>query len=212
MQQSEFPIHSEDKIGNSNILVADDHFIIREGLSLLIKKLNYPYHVIHAEDFIQAMEVLKSYPISLVVLDVSIPGGGDTKMISAIKEVNFFAKILMYSGHDNRELAFDFIKAGANGYLTKTGSLKDLINALQVVADGGMYISEELLNNGLDQTLKILSAKEMQIAALFANGKGNIEICNELNLKSSTVSTYKTRIFTKLGIESLPELIKIFSY
>ncbi len=212
MKQSVFPINSEDKLASTNLLVADDHFIIREGLSLLIKKLNYPYHVIHAENFRQAIEVLQSYPISLVVLDVSIPGGGDTKMISIIKEVNLFAKILMYSGHDNRELAFSFIKAGANGYLTKTGSLQDLINALQVVEDGGMYISEDLLNNELDQTLKILSAKEMQIAALFANGKGNIEICNELNLKSSTVSTYKTRIFTKLGIESLHELTKIFSY
>jgi len=211
MKMDLFPELGEITAPNlNNLLIADDHFITRHGLVLLLKKLSFRCNTLQAETFEDAIQILKQVPIEVIILDVSLPGGGDASMISAIKNINIHTKILMYSGHEDRTLAFQFINAGANGYLTKKGSINDLIEALNVVISGGMYISDQLLSPKLDKQIMHLSPQELQIAALIAKGSGNIEICAELNLKSSTVSTYKQRIFQKLNINNVKDLIHLF--
>lgn len=111
------------------------------------------------------------------------------------------------------------MKAGADGYLSKLASPEDIQFALKTWVSKGSFISAKLqegifhsvINGNSGNPLDVLSKREKEVALLLVNGNGNLEISNELELQPTTVSTYKNRIFEKLGITNLPSLIAIFN-
>jgi DNA-binding NarL/FixJ family response regulator len=115
--------------------------------------------------------------------------------------------------------ALRYIKAGAGGYLSKLSAPDEIQHALEIMMRDGKYTSSAINNKIIDSfmlkkshnPLEELSQREMEIALLLVQGYGNLEISNELNLKATTVSTYKTRVFEKLGITNLPALIEKFN-
>ena len=125
----------------------------------------------------------------------------------------------MFSGLDEQVYALPYLEHGVDGYLHKLSSEDEIVQAVNSVLKGKRYLSESVkgkivnmalgrtVNNPLDQ----LSSRELEVSRYLVQGMGNQEICNRLNLQKSTVSTYKNRIFEKLNINNVVELISILN-
>lgn len=200
------------------ILIADDHSVVRQGMSLILKEAFDGIEVVHTDSFESAIVILKNNQINLLLLDINLPGGNSIDMINDVKQVQNTTKILMFSAFDEDQYALKYMKAGAKGYVNKLSSEDKIIEAVKTVLEGGDYISPKLKakisENGINKVsnnpLSILSNREMEIAGLLTKGEGNLEIANKLNIGMSTVSTYKSRIFEKLGINNVVSLVEKF--
>jgi len=199
------------------ILIADDHSVVRQGMSLILKEAFDGIEVVHTDSFESAIVILKNNQINLLLLDINLPGGNSIDMINDVKKAQNTTKILMFSAFDEDHYALKYIQAGAKGYVNKLSSEDIIIEAVKIVLEGGDYISPKLKakisENGIkrsDNPLSVLSNREMEIAGLLTKGEGNLEIANKLNIGMSTVSTYKSRIFEKLGINNVVSLVEKF--
>jgi DNA-binding NarL/FixJ family response regulator len=162
------------------------------------------------------LDKVKQFSYDLIILDINIPGGKNIEMIPEIRAIVPEVKILMFSAHEEEFYALRYVSAGADGFLNKLSSEEKLIEAVRSIREFGKYLTENLidqLNNNLlnDEPLNPfdkLSKREIEIANLLVRGDGNLEISNNLGIQMSTVSTYKNRIFEKLKINNLVELIE----
>ncbi|WP_163407239.1 response regulator [Flavobacterium ajazii] len=199
------------------ILIVDDHLVVRNGVAMVLEKQFEDVSISNAENFFEAIVLLKNISFDLVILDINIPGGRSTEMITSIREIQPEIKILVFSAHEEEQYALKYISSGANGYLNKLCSEEKMMFAISSILESGTYASPELVNKLLEiQTgrkavnpLGVLSKRELQIVELLINGNGNLEISNQLNLHMSTVSTYKARVFEKLKISNIVELINL---
>lgn len=203
------------------ILLADDHAVVRHGISLIIKDFLPGAEIIHAHDFPFLLEQLKVHEGELVICDVNMPGCDSFHIISMIRNIRPDIKILIFSAYPEDLYATRYIQEGANGYLHKDADTETIKNAITTVLRKGRFISDHLLekylqNNGHTKKesnpLKSLSNREMEVAVLLTQGLGLLEMSNALNLHISTVSTYKIRVFEKLNISNIPELLVVFKH
>lgn len=199
-----------------NILLADDHSVVRHGISLLLKEAFQGVNIMHANSFEEVIEKIDQQQ-DLIFLDINLPGGNSTKMIKKIRQKNPNLSIMIFSAYNEAQYALRYIHAGANGFLNKDSSDEEIINAVRSVLETGKYISnvvkEKILENALLNTpvnpLEMLSNREIEVAELLVDGVGNLEISNKLSIQMSTVSTFKNRIFEKLGIDNVVRLVEI---
>ncbi|WMW78277.1 response regulator transcription factor [Flavobacterium sp. 20NA77.7] len=202
-----------------SFLVADDHSIIRNGLCLLINDTFSKAKVTQTESFDDILRVVKDVKLDLLILDINFPEGNSLSLIPTLKKLQPSMKILIFTSYDEEVYALRFYSAGVDGYLSKLSSPDQIEHALLTILKEGRYASDtiknKILNNYLfnksANPLDALSDREMEIAKLMVQGLGNLEISNVLNLKSTTVSTYKSRIFEKLSIDNLSALINVFN-
>ncbi len=204
-----------------NILIADDHSVVRQGVALILREALNNIDVFHIESFEGVLKLLRKQSYSLLLLDINLPGGNNAGMVSQAKAIQPNLKILIFSAFDEEQYAVRYIHAGVDGYLNKLSSEEKIVEAVKTVLSGGKFFSdkvrdrvfESVVNKEPDNPLDILSNREMEIAELLAQGEGNLEIANRLDIKMSTVSTYKSRIFEKLGVRnvvSMVEKIKLY--
>ena len=200
-------------------LIADDHSMIRQGLVFIIEDLDIDYEIIQTSSISGILETIKNKPIDIAIIDVHFPDGNSLNILQEIRKLNSKIKILIFTGVDENAHALKFIKAGANGFLGKLSEEEDIQKAIQKIIDTGEYISpitqaailNSIQNPSLFNPLASLTEREMQIAKLYAKGLGNLEIANQLDIKQNTVSTQKKRIFEKLKIENIVELIELMN-
>lgn len=201
-----------------HILVADDHGIVRMGLLRMIEKLKPKAHLSEAYDYSVLYEIISEKQFDLLILDVNMPNGSFQEAVSFIKLKQPKLKILVFSSQDEQLYALRYLKLGADGYLNKNASMATLDTALNDMFSKGRYLSEAVKDtmimeslNGPKQSIGIekLSDRELQIANKLVEGIPLKELSNILNLHTSTISTYKNRLFEKLDIKSIPELVEI---
>lgn len=198
-------------------LLADDHSLIRQGIVFLLEEMDLEFAVFHASNLQQILESVKINPIEIAIIDAHFPDGNSLTIISEIKKINPDIKILIFSGIDENMHSLKFLNAGANGFLSKLSEEEDVKNAISVMINKGEYISpatQALLvnsfrNRNLINPLFSLTEREREIAGMYAEGLGNLEIANKLDIKQNTVSTLKKRIFDKLKIENIVELVEL---
>lgn len=198
-------------------LLADDHSIVRQGVEIVINDIVPNAEVYHTSSLQQIVELVASKGIEIAIIDAHFPDGNSLHILSQMRNANPDIKILIFSGLEENVHALKFINAGANGYLSKLGEEEDLRQAISDIINDGKYISavsQDLLaqfanNPGMVNPLNVLTNRELQIAILYAEGYGNLEIANDLDIKQNTVSTIKKNIFNKLKIENLVELIDL---
>lgn len=203
---------------NYSFLVADDHSVVRQGVSLIIKELFLNAVIYKAGNFKDTFEILKEVTIDVLILDVNFPDGNSINIISEIKAIQPDIKILIFSAYDENIYAMRYLNAGASGYLNKETSEDEMKNAINTLIASGKYITQNVKDRILDSyisnkptnPLDLLSNREIEVAQLLIKGHGNLEIIELLNIKKTTVSTYKNRIFEKLEIDNLADLIKFF--
>lgn len=208
----------EDHLKKTYFLVADDHKIITQSLSLIIKSIVPNAEVQQVNKLRDVLKTLALKPMSMLVLDISFPDGITLQIIPTIKSLYPDLKILIFSGHEEELFALRYINAGANGFISKLSSEEEIENAIISVFNKGKYLSskvKELIEESYftkknNNAIEKLSDRELEIANLMVEGLGNTQISDKLNLQKSTVSTYKTRIFEKLKINNISELIFLY--
>ena len=196
------------------LFIADDHPIVREGLKHVIAKCNDIRVVGEAADAESLLKGLSAAAADVLLLDVTMPGPGILEVIAQIKAAYPAVRILVLSVHPEELYARRVLKAGADGYLTKTQSSGALASAIRQVHSGGKYVSPSLA-----QTLVVdlgrancdahqnLSNREYQVFLEIGRGGAVAQIAEQLHLSPKTVRTYRSRILEKMELQSTAELI-----
>lgn len=199
-------------------LLADDHSLIRQGLVFVLEDIGREYEVFHTSNLQQTLEFITSHPIDIAIIDAHFPDGNSLSMIPEIRKLQPEIRILIFTGIDEEVHALKFINAGVNGFLSKLNEEDEIKQAIMKIITQGEYISSKtqallmssIHNPSLINPFSSLTERELQIAGMYAEGLGNLEIANKLDVKQNTVSTIKKRIFDKLKIDNLVELIKLY--
>lgn len=201
------------------ILIVDDHLVVRTGVSIILEEKIKNVVISTKDNYSETLDFLKKKKIDLIILDINIPGGRNTAMIEEIKNIQPDTKILIFSVYEEETHACPYIIAGANGYLNKLSDKKMLVNAIDTILKTGNYLTPNIVselvkastNKTSNDPLEKLSKREREISELLVKGDGNIEIANKLSIQLTTVSTHKNKIFNKLNIKNIVELIGLFN-
>ncbi|SEJ37856.1 two component transcriptional regulator, LuxR family [Dyadobacter sp. SG02] len=202
------------------ILLIEDHFLVRMSQKIVLNELYPQTTIVEADSFESGIAHVQGSPFDLILLDIDIPGGKGKLMIERIRQWRPEVVILMCSAADEQTHALEYITAGANGYLSKSAERNEMITAITTVMKKKRYVSLTVQERLLDtvstgisggKTRKTplgLSEREREVMNMLIKGKWVKEIALDLNLRSNTVSTFKARIFQKMGVTSVLELSK----
>jgi DNA-binding NarL/FixJ family response regulator len=198
-----------------NVLIADDHTLIRKGLKQILDDTDDMRVTGEAETGMQAIQMAHKSPYDMVLLDISLPDRNGIDVLKQLKLNNPDIPVLMLSMHAEDQYAVRSMKAGAAGYLNKQSAPSQLVNAIRTVASGKKYISGELaeqLANGLSQGYQELrhqnlSDREYQTLCLMASGKKLSEMAKIMSLSAKTVSVYRARLLEKMNLKTNAEAI-----
>ena len=198
------------------ILLVDDHLVVKAGVSIILNSEIDNLEIAYSKDYDETVQLIKTILYDLIILDINIPGGKRTEMIKEIKATLPTVKILMFSAHEEDSHAMRYIHAGADGYLNKLSGEQKIVEAVRSIINYGKYLTDEIIDKLSDDDrlqesanpFDKLSNREVEIVKLLIKGEGTLEISNNLGIQMSTVSTYKNRIFEKLKINNLVELIE----
>lgn len=196
------------------IFIADDHLLIREGLKKLLQYESDLKIVGESDNPQDTIKYVTENDVDILILDINLPGQSGLDILKQLKTFKPDLHVLMLSMYPEGQFAERTLKAGASGYLTKEAATEELINAIHKVAKGGKYISNQLAEKLIfkkDSEYMLpheaLSDREFQVLKLMASGKSQVDISAELNLSTSTINTYRSRILEKLGLKTNAELI-----
>ncbi len=203
-------------IRHINILLVDDHAIVREGYRALLARQPGLAVVAEAGDGAQAYQLFKQYQPDVVITDISLPGSSGLELIARIKQRSADARILVFSMHQNPGFAAQAIRAGALGYVTKSSPPEDLLRAIQEVyarrytlsADIAQALALEKLGSNRI-ALETLTVREFEILRLLVDGISNDDIANILNISPKTVCNCHYLIKRKLGVNTDIELTRL---
>jgi DNA-binding NarL/FixJ family response regulator len=200
-------------------VLADDHVIVRQGIKRMIEEKADLTVVGQASDGTELLSLLKILDADLVILDISMPGLRGIEATRKLKKIHPNVKVLVLTMYKDKELLHNAISSGANGYVLKEDSDKELYSAIEKVRQGKIYISprlsEELtidwtqIRRGIFKpALPPLTKREMEVLRLIAQGKSNKEIANLLFISIRTAQNHRANIMSKLGMKKTADLIK----
>ena len=197
------------------ILLADDHTVLCDGLRILIESQEDTSVVAVVTDGRQAVLQAQELLPDMVLMDVSMPGLNGIEAARQIHASCPHIHLLMLSMHADMEYVHRAMQAGAQGYILKESAGSEVLQAITAVLAGKTYfsakIAEKMLIN-LSHTrsgpLESLSEREREVLQLATEGRTSLEIATLLSLSPKTVETYRSRIMTKLDLDSLPALVK----
>jgi len=199
----------------NRILIADDHTIVRSGIKLIIRDLLPSTAIDEASNGDEVISCVKRNDYEMIVLDINMPDTDSITLVTNLFAYREHSRILIYSMNSEDLYAKRFIKLGVLGYLNKESKAEEIRRAITSVLNGEVYISRKVKKDlsedmqakkGADNPFEKLSDREIQTVKYLLHGYSLLEIKKILNIHSSTVGTYKTRIFEKLKIKTLREL------
>lgn len=199
-----------------NIILVDDHPIVRKGLRQIISEQGISRLIDEASDGSEALEKISKKKYDIVILDISMPGAGGLDVLKQIIVQYPKLPVLILSMHPEEEYAVRAMRAGAMGYLTKKSAPDELGTAITRITQGRRYITSSLAEQLADvlhgehegAPHESLTDREYQILLMIASGKRLKEIAGELMLSPKTVSTYRGRILEKMGIRSNADIVR----
>jgi two-component system, NarL family, invasion response regulator UvrY len=197
-----------------NVLLVDDHSIVREGLKNLIE-LELDLKVTgEAASGLEALNLVRKNSYDVMVLDISMPDKNGVDTMHDLKHIAPNLPVLILSGYAEAQYALNLIRSGCKGYLSKSADSTEIIKAIRTIANGKRYISAELAELMTDQLShpsekqlhESLSDREFQVFFKLAGGISPTDIGAELNISAKTVSTYRTRILEKMSLKTNADL------
>jgi len=201
------------------VFLTDDHEIVRSGLKLLLEEEHDIVVVGEAGSGEEMLEKLQSQDTDVVLLDMYMPGMGGLEATSRLIQLDRDLKIIVLTVQHADPYPTRFLNAGAMGYVTKCCGVSTIISAVRTVAGGRTYICEQVAQQiaiskstsrrNLKTPFDELSARELQIALMLCQGLTLQDISDNLYLSPKTVSTYRHRVYQKLGVESDVQLIHL---
>ncbi len=197
-----------------NILLADDHSIVRRGLREILLEEFPDANFQEAADGQELIRKMRVEKFDVIISDVSMPGKNGLEALKVIKAESPTIPVLVLSIHPEELYAIRVLKAGASGYLTKESAPEELVKAVRMVMAGRKYITPSLaekMASNLDNDFsklphELLSDRELDVLKLIAGGKTVSEIANDLSLSVNTISTYRARVLEKMNLKSNSEL------
>lgn len=198
------------------VLVVDDHAIIRDGLRKILDDTEDLIVAGEAANGNAALERVRERDWNLVVLDISMPGRNGLELIKLMKGERPKLRILIFSMHHEEQYAVRAIRAGASGYLSKEGDTELLLPAMRRVAAGGVFISAKLAEllatdmspHASDQPHTSLTNREFEVFTRIVRGSSLTSIADEFSLSIKTISTHKTHILAKMNMTSHTDLVR----
>jgi len=197
-----------------SVLIADDHGIVRSGLSMLIDRQSDMQVCSEAEDGIEAVEHALAQKPDVAVLDVSMPRLTGLHAARQIRAQSHDVHVLMLSMHDDDAYFFEALEAGAAGYVSKRGADTDLIGAIRTVAEGRTFLNSRTQQTLMRQWLEegapdeLLTPRELEVVKLIAEAHTNKQIAEALQLSEKTVESHRGNVLAKLGMRDRVELVR----
>lgn len=199
-------------MSNIKIAIADDHSLMREGLSRILEFEDDITVVGTAKDGLEALELYKKIDIDVVLLDINMPNMNGIETLRKIRDMDSSAKVIILTVHDGREYLVESLNLGANGYMLKDSDSSSLVEAIKAVNQGGSYVHPNLAGelvreisktgNGekAKRGLESLTKREYEVLSLIADGLSNKEISQKLIISEKTVKNHVSSILRKLEI------------
>lgn len=198
------------------VLVVDDHPVMRVGVQRILARTAPDIVVEEAQGSAEALDRLCAGRWSLVLLDLILPGRSGFEVLHDLRKLHPELPVVIFSMNKDEPSVVRALKEGAAGYLTKDCAPEDLVEAVRKVAAGGRYVPPEIaellvhaLHTPDDSPLhESLSIREYEVLFLLAEGSSLREIADELSISESSVSTYRSRVLTKLRLENNAQVIR----
>ena len=194
-----------------NIMIVEDHSLFRTGMKSMLENEPFVAKIFEASSGEEAIEISHGTdtPIHLVLMDIRMPGIGGLEATLRLQRMSSEIKVLVVTVCDDALFPTKLLQAGANGYITKDVSYKELIRAIKVILSGQRYISHDIarqlaikhLSNEEMSPFNKLSERELQVALMVSKGMKVVDISEKLCLSPKTVNSYRYRIFSKLSID-----------
>lgn len=203
-----------------NILIADDHAIVRDGLRLILEATGDIKVIAEAGNGLEAIRLADEHRPDVILMDIGMPNLNGIETTRRIKEQHLSVQIVILSMQSTSEDIFRALQAGAIGYLLKESAGAEIVQAVRAAHAGRRYLSrkvDDILIDSYIQERRItedksplsrLSSREREVLQFVAEGKSSSEIAEMLYLSVKTIETYRSRLMQKLGIKDLPSLVK----
>ncbi|EKO3556553.1 response regulator transcription factor [Vibrio metschnikovii] len=202
-------------MNDKRVIIVDDHPLILMAVKIIIE--NHGFNVVAtATNGMDAIKLVRELEPDIMIIDIEIPKLDGIAVINRIHTYSFNTKVLVLSSHDTEYAINSCIRAGAAGFVSKQKDLEEVISAIKAILSGYIYFpSLDVFKKKIDSFYKVnpmkinLSAREIMVLKELVKGKPNKQIASEMMLSDKTISTYKVRLFKKLGVTNLIELTKV---
>ena len=198
----------------ASVIIMDEHPIVRMSIEVLLQKNKNIQVKLKSGDSHEVLDCIRNHPIDLVILDIEMTGTDGFVLLKRIRNLNKDIKVLFLSSKSEAFYAGRAIRAGSNCFVIKRKDLGEIYNALEMILTCYSFFPSETLSfiNHLGSRTGAavdmpLSNREVTVLRYLANGLSNKEIADQLLLSNKTISAHKSNIFSKLGVQSIVELI-----
>jgi DNA-binding NarL/FixJ family response regulator len=197
------------------VLVVDNHPIVTTGFQLLFKNHDDINVIGTVASGVEIFDFVRHHEVDVIVSEIELPELNGITALRAIKKEYNAINVIMFSYHPEEIYAISSIKAGASGYVLKSASTEVITKAITSVNSGEIVLSKKMSKHlnyndtrqSKSRIYKRLSTREVEVLKLLSSGKKNKEIAQELDINEKTVSTYKARLFKKLNVTNLIDLV-----
>jgi DNA-binding NarL/FixJ family response regulator len=201
------------------IILADDHAMLRHGLSKSLQNEKDMEVIAQAKDGRTTVELAKELSPNIVIMDIGMPDLNGIEATRQIVKENPKVKIIALSMHSSKNFIIEMFKAGASGYLLKDCEFDELVNAIRLVMNNKTYISPAISDvvvdnymrqpdNAKDSAFSILSQREREVLQLLTEGKATKQIGKRLHISAKTVEVHRLNLMNKLKIDNIAQLTK----
>ena len=205
------------------VIIADDHTMFRDGLKASFNSSNNIEVVAEAGDGWGVINKLKDTDCDVIIIDVNMPGIDGIETAKLIKDIKPGAKILLLTMHDNKNYLMDAFGVGVHGYILKMAKVEKLFYAIEQISKGEIYFDPDIakslppvkegdFSRQAAEYFKEdynLTQRETEILLLLVSGYSAAEISKSIRVSESTVNNHRHRIFKKLGVKNIVELVKL---
>lgn len=195
-----------------NILITDDHKLIRKGVKLMLESQNeFEFEITEASTGSEALEIVKNNSFDIILLDLSLPDMKGIDVLKSIKKLRPSTPVLIQSMHIEKNIIKQTLASGASGYLLKNAENDELAHAILDCLNNKIYFSNEVIqvlysenedNTSETKLLKLLTNRELEILKFISQGNTTQDIAEKLYLSKRTVETHRDRIAKKLNIKT----------
>jgi DNA-binding NarL/FixJ family response regulator len=203
-----------------NVLLADDHAVVRDGLRMILENEPDIRVLGTAADGRQAVEKARKLKPDVIVIDIAMPELNGIEATYQIMQENPSIKVVILSMHASPEYIYRTLEAGAFGYLLKESASLEVIAAVRAAITGQRFLSQRISDTLVDDYIRLqkgipefdplqsLTEREREVLQLVVEGHTSDQIADHLALSPKTVTSYRSRLMKKLGLDDLPSLIK----
>lgn len=197
-----------------NVLLADDETLVRDGMRTLLEKEPFIRNIYEAANGLEAVEMMGSYKIDLVLLDIRMPGLGGAEVVQQLRALNDNLKIIVVTGLDGVELIINLLRLGVNGIVYKLHGFSEILKAILSVIERGSYFPEQVLltirqNSERWESVPpvSLSEKDRLLLEAIVEGLTTKQVATKLHMSERTAETYRQRLIKKVGMQNTAGLI-----